>query len=123
MQSVNEFLLLHPSKVVDFKQMALMKVSADKTIVFPAKSELKKAIPLSSYQLFSRIAAIVIVLFSIGLLIFNGNKSIPQYSERSTIVFPVEDEIELNFAKITEPIEKSIIEQSNEPKKRPLNSE
>ena len=94
-EQVNHFLEIHPEKTADFKQIGLLHFTADEAIIFPNKKALKKAIPLIPIYQFRRIAAIFVVLFGIGMILFALTRKEALYSERKSLpTLPVEKEVE-----------------------------
>jgi len=95
---VDDFIHLHPDLKDDFKQIGLLVFKADNEAFFPNKKELKKAVPLSPFILIGRIAAVLILLLSIGLAIFFPSQKEAVYAARKTEPqFPKEKTSELQF--------------------------
>ena len=102
--NVKKFLRDHPSKLIDFEQLSVLRFQADNSISYADKNELKKAVPIAYSRLILRVAAIFIFLSAIGLYLFMNTNDGQEYTERkSEVELPIEDVVpEL----ITEVIEK-----------------
>lgn len=84
-ESVQKFLKANPTKEADFNQMRVLHIPADKSIHYPSKNELKKAIILPLWIRFARIAAIFLVLLSIAIAYFNQQSKTQEYVEREKV--------------------------------------
>lgn len=81
-QKVDDFLAMNPTLKIDFKQIGLLNFSADETIHYPFKKELKKAVPILWWKRTLRVAAVFILLLSIGIAFFNYPSEKRMYVER-----------------------------------------
>jgi hypothetical protein len=118
---VNQFLEENPEKVADFKQIGLLHFTADKSVVYPNKKALKKAIPLIPIYQLRKIAAIFVVLFGIGIILFALTRKEALYSERKSLpTLPIEKEVEeINLPEQdSKPIQ--VAEKKMQPKSRAI---
>ncbi len=91
---VNHFLEQNPDKVADFKQIGLLHFTPNEAIIYPNKKALKKTIPLIPLYQLRRIAAIFVVLFGIGIILFALTRKEALYSERKSFPsLPIEKEV------------------------------
>lgn len=97
-ESVDHFLLAFPIKKDDFMQVGLLHFNADKNLSFPLKSSIKKTVPLGTFQVLGRVAAVFILLLSIALVILLPKKEKQKYTQRNSIIeFPKEKEQNSEF--------------------------
>jgi hypothetical protein len=83
--SVREFIKANPTKEADFNQMRVLNIPADKSIHYPSKNELKKAIILPLWIRFARVAAVFLVLLSVAIAYFNKQSKTQVYVEREKV--------------------------------------
>lgn len=99
---VHNFLKTNPEKEADFKQIALLNYSSNSPVSFPLKASLKKVVPLSSFQLFFRIAAVFVLLFGLAYIFLLPNNETQVYTQRdSKVEFPTvkEEPIQITIKK------------------------
>jgi hypothetical protein len=91
---LNKFLFQHPEFKKEEQLFAQTKLSPDKAIVFPAKSKLKHAVPISENKkraFYFSVAAAACILLMMGVYFFNqhSNENMRANNETKKEVLPI----------------------------------
>lgn len=94
---VEKFLDHYPKHKNDFIQLGLLRYKADNKITFPLKRKLKKSTPVITLKKALRVAAVFLIIFSLGLYLFKPKEEVYYTSRSGEIEFSKEKDPNLNF--------------------------